>query len=83
MHVRSLVAAAAILALCVRLAAARDLTVVARGTDAAGDPSSVFIRPFITATGIAAQSRAGMAASMRCARQVEGAGQWLGPGQGG
>ena len=55
MHARSLVAAAAILVLSCGLAAARDLTVVARlhTQDAI---KQVFVRPFIAATGIPAQT---------------------------
>ncbi len=55
MHVRSLVAAAAILGLSFGIAAARDLTVVARGP-AQDAIKHVFIQPFTTATGIAVQS---------------------------
>src|ERR1700734_1557833 len=55
MHVRSLVAAAAILALSYGIAAARDLTVVARGPTQEAI-KRVFIQPFTTATGIAVQS---------------------------
>ena len=55
MHVRSLVAAAAILALSCGIATARDLTVVARGPTQEAI-KRVFIQPFTTATGIAVQS---------------------------
>jgi putative spermidine/putrescine transport system substrate-binding protein len=55
MHARSLVAAAAILALSCGLATARDLTVVGRApTDNA--IRQVFIQPFVGATAIAVQS---------------------------
>ena len=55
MHARSLVAAAAILALSCGLAAARDLTLVARAPtqDAI---RQVFVRPFTAATAIAVQT---------------------------
>jgi putative spermidine/putrescine transport system substrate-binding protein len=54
MHARSLVAAAAILALSCDIAAARDLTLVTRapGQEAL---KQVFVLPFIDATGIATQ----------------------------
>jgi putative spermidine/putrescine transport system substrate-binding protein len=55
MHVRSLVAAAAILALSYGIATARDLTVVARGPTQEAI-KRVFIQPFTSATGIAVQS---------------------------
>jgi putative spermidine/putrescine transport system substrate-binding protein len=55
MHARSLVAAAAMLALCYGQAAARDLSVLARppGQDAI---DQVFVQPFSAATGIAVQN---------------------------
>jgi putative spermidine/putrescine transport system substrate-binding protein len=55
MHARSLVAAAAMLALCSGQAAARDLSVLARpqGQDAI---DQVFVQPFSAATGVAVQS---------------------------
>jgi putative spermidine/putrescine transport system substrate-binding protein len=54
MHARSLVAAAAILALSCGLAAARDLTVVAR-PETQDATRRVFVRPFTEATAIATQ----------------------------
>jgi putative spermidine/putrescine transport system substrate-binding protein len=53
MHVRSLVAATAIFALWCGIAAARDLTVVARGSSTEEATRDVFSKPFTTATGIA------------------------------
>jgi len=50
MHARSLVAAAAILALTLGSAAARDLTIVARGPTALKATKEVFARPFTGAT---------------------------------
>jgi putative spermidine/putrescine transport system substrate-binding protein len=55
MHARSLVAAAAILALTFGSAAARDLTVVARGTTALKATKDVFARPFTSATTLGVQ----------------------------
>lgn len=52
MHARSLVAAAAILALSFGSAAARDLMVVARGSAAQEATKEVFARPFTSATTI-------------------------------
>ena len=57
MHARSLVAAAAILALSSGFAAARDLTVVARGSTADAATREVFAKPFTMATDIAVQAQ--------------------------
>src|ERR1700674_2499085 len=54
MHARSLVAAAAILALSYGLAVARDLTLVGHGPAQAAI-NQVFVRPFAKATAIPAQ----------------------------
>jgi putative spermidine/putrescine transport system substrate-binding protein len=55
MHARSLVAAAAILALTLGSAAARDLTIVARGAAAVKAVKDVFAHPFTAATTIGLQ----------------------------
>ena len=55
MHARSLVAAVAILALSFGSAAARDLTIVARGSLAVDATREVFAKPFTAATAIATQ----------------------------
>jgi putative spermidine/putrescine transport system substrate-binding protein len=57
MHARSLVAAAAILALSSGFAAARDLTVVARGSTAEAATREVFAKPFTMATDIAVRAQ--------------------------
>lgn len=56
MHARSLVAAVAILTLSFGIAAARDLTVVARGSTAQEATKEVFARPFTDATTLPVQS---------------------------
>lgn len=55
MHVHTLVAAAAIFAMTLASASARDLTLVARGSAAQEATKEVFLRPFTTATGISGQ----------------------------
>ena len=82
MHVRSLVAAAAILALSCGIATARDLTVVARGPTQEAI-KHVFIQPFTAATGIAVQSESWEGGIDALRTQIEGTGQCLGSGPGG
>ena len=80
MHARSLVAAAAILALSCGLAAARDLTVVARGARVQDAIKEVFVRPFTAATDDPGADGELGGRHRRAADPGEGAGQHLGPG---
>ena len=83
MHARSLVAAAAILALSVGPAAARDLTVVARGARRRTRPGRCSSSPFTAATDHRGADRE-LGRRHRCAAHPgEGSGQRLGPRDGG